>query len=131
MAQVPAHVPDGRVAAREFVAQLDSGAAFQLEACVHCGQCAEACHFHLVTRDPRYTPVYKLRPMAKAYQRDKAPFSAMRRMLGMAPREADARELEEWSALLYDLALVAEGGTPSDPARFARQVTRLLEEVAR
>jgi Fe-S oxidoreductase len=94
--------PDARKASQVFAAQIGRDAAFQLEACVHCGQCAEACHFHLVTRDARYTPVYKLRPMAKAYQREKAPFSSLRKLLGMAPREAGARELEEWQELLYD-----------------------------
>lgn len=94
--------PDARKAAREFAAQVGRDAAFQLEACVRCGQCAEACHFHLVTGDPRYTPVHKLRPMAKAYEREKSPFAAARRLLGMAPREVTAQELTQWSALLYD-----------------------------
>ncbi|MDH3318173.1 MAG: (Fe-S)-binding protein [Betaproteobacteria bacterium] len=94
--------PDARVAAREFVAQAGRDAAFQLEACVHCGQCAEACHFHLVSGDPRYTPIYKLQPMLKAYQREAAPFSSVKKALGLAPRELTAQELQEWSALLYD-----------------------------
>ena len=66
--------PDPRRAAKEFVTQASSDTAFQLEACVHCGQCAEACHFYLVTRDPRYTPIYKLRPMLDTYRRERAPF---------------------------------------------------------
>jgi Fe-S oxidoreductase len=95
-------IPDARKAARELAAQVGRDAAFQLEACVHCGQCAEACHFHLVTGDPRYTPAHKLRPMAKAYEREKSPFAAVRRMLGMAPPEVTAQELVQWSELLYD-----------------------------
>jgi len=94
--------PDAGRAAHEFAAQVWRGAAFQLEACVHCGQCAEACHFYLVTKEPRYTPVHKLRPMLKVYQRERAPFSAARKLLGMAPRAVTAQELEAWSALLYD-----------------------------
>lgn len=94
--------PDARKAAREFAAQVGRDAAFQLEACVHCGQCAEACHFHLVTGDPRYTPVHKLRPMAIAYRREKAPFSVLRKLLGASPPATTARELEAWSELLYD-----------------------------
>ena len=94
--------PDARKAAQGFAAQVGRDAAFQLEACVHCGQCAEACHFYLVTKDPRYTPVHKLQPMAKAYQREKAPFSTARKWLGLAPVEATAQELETWSELLYD-----------------------------
>ncbi len=94
--------PDARKAALTFVAQIGRDSAFQLEACVNCGQCAEACHFHLVTGDPRYTPIYKLRPMLKAYQRERAPFAALTRLLGLAPPEPTAQELAEWSELLYD-----------------------------
>jgi Fe-S oxidoreductase len=94
--------PDARRANAEFAAQLNRDVAAQLEACVHCGHCAGACHFYLVSRDPRYTPVYKLRPMLKAYQRERAPFAGLGRFLGLAPREADATELERWSELLYD-----------------------------
>ncbi len=94
--------PDARKAAAEFVVQTTRDVAFQLEACVHCGQCAEACHFHLVTRDPRHTPVYKLWPMRKAYRRARGPFAALTRALGLAPPELDAAELEQWAELLYD-----------------------------
>ena len=97
-----AATPDARKAAQEFVAQAGRDAAFQLEACVRCGQCADACHFYLVTRDPRYTPVYKLRPMLRAYQRERAPFSTVRRWLGLAPSAVTATELTEWSELVYD-----------------------------
>jgi Fe-S oxidoreductase len=97
-----ARAPDAGVAAREFVAQAGRAAAFQLEACVHCGQCASACHFHIVSGDPRHTPVYKLRPMLKAYQREAAPFSSVKKALGLAPRELTSAELQQWSELLYD-----------------------------
>ncbi|MEO8102437.1 MAG: (Fe-S)-binding protein [Betaproteobacteria bacterium] len=94
--------PDARLTAGEFVAQVGRDAAFQLEACVNCGQCADACHFYLVSRDPRYTPAYKLRPMLKTYRRESGPFSRVRKFLGLAPPEVTAPELEEWSTLLYD-----------------------------
>ncbi len=97
-----ANAPDARRAAREFVAQAGRDAAFQLESCVHCGQCADACHFHLVSGDPRHTPIYKLQPMLKAYQREAAPFASVKKLLGLAPPELTAEELHEWSELLYD-----------------------------
>jgi Fe-S oxidoreductase len=102
MAKVSAHASDGRAAAREFVAQVDAGAAFQLEACVHCGQCAQACHFYQVSGDPRHTPVYKLQPMLDAYRREAAPFSSALKRLGLAPAVPSTEKLQEWSALLYD-----------------------------
>jgi Fe-S oxidoreductase len=94
--------PDARRAAREFVAQAGRDAAFQLEACVNCGQCADACHFHQASGDPRHTPVYKLRPMVKAYEREAAPFAQVKKALGLAPAEVTAEELHAWSELLYD-----------------------------
>ncbi|MGE0875319.1 MAG: (Fe-S)-binding protein [Burkholderiales bacterium] len=97
-----AQAPDAGRAAREFVAQVGRDAAFQLESCVHCGQCADACHFHQVSGDPRHTPVYKLRPMIKAYQRESAPFSTLKKLLGVAPPESTAAELNDWSELVYD-----------------------------
>jgi Fe-S oxidoreductase len=96
------NAPDARTAARAFVARTGRDAAFQLEACINCGRCAEACHFHLVTGDPRYTPVYKLRPMVQAYQRERAPFAALKKLLGLAPPAPTAQALAEWSELLYD-----------------------------
>src|SRR5512141_1204297 len=94
--------PAASTAAREFVAQVNRDAAFQLESCVHCGLCADACHFHLVTGDPRYTPLYKLRPMLRAYRRESAPLARLRKWFGLAPPEVTAAELAEWSDLLYD-----------------------------
>ncbi len=89
-------------AVRKFLEHTDSEAASFFEACVHCGECAEACHFHLSTGDPKYTPTYKLRPMERAYKRDKAPFSSLKKMLGLAPKPVTEEELREWEELVYD-----------------------------
>ena len=90
------------IAVEKFLQHTDSEAASFFEACVHCGQCAEACHFHLATGDPRQTPINKLRPMERAYKRDKAPFSTLRKMLGLAPKPVTEAELKEWEELVYD-----------------------------
>ena len=42
---------------------------------------------------------------------------------------ADDPRLAPWSELLYDQALIAEGGVPQDPARFARALTQLLQQA--
>jgi Fe-S oxidoreductase len=97
------NAPAGAEAAvGRFVADIGARAAAYLEACVHCGQCAEACHFHEATGDARYTPAYKLKPLSKAYRRHKAPFAGLRRALGLAPAEVTTQELAEWQELLYD-----------------------------
>ncbi len=94
--------PDVGRATRVLIDEVSCGVAFQLEACVRCGQCADACHFYLVSGDPRRTPIYKLRPMFRAYRRHRGPFAAVQRMLGWAPAELTAAELAEWSELIYD-----------------------------
>ncbi|HUL57536.1 MAG TPA: (Fe-S)-binding protein [Usitatibacter sp.] len=92
-------------AMRGFVKDFGRTAAIYLESCIHCGMCAEACHFYEVTGDPRYTPVWKLEPMKQAYKREYGPFAAIYRTLGLkAP--VTVGELEEWQHLLYDSCTV-------------------------
>lgn len=91
-----------QAAVNKFLDVTDAAIASYLEACVHCGECSEACHFFLTTHDPRYTPVYKLQPLVKAYKRHKAPLSGITRALGLAPAELTFEELEQWSTLVYD-----------------------------
>ena len=38
-------------------------------------------------------------------------------------------EVREWSELLYDQALIAEGTLPDDPSRLARAIARLMERA--
>ncbi|MBC8339650.1 MAG: (Fe-S)-binding protein [Rhodospirillales bacterium] len=85
-----------------FMNKIDAQVAAHLDACVRCGQCSEACHFYQVTGDPKYTPVYKLKPLETVYQRYKAPLSGIKRMLGLAPPELTASDLEDWAELVYD-----------------------------
>ena len=58
---------NAQAAAEKFLALNSGNLAAYLESCVKCGQCATACHFYEVTGDPKYTPAYKLFPMAKEY----------------------------------------------------------------
>lgn len=86
-----------QAAANKFLALSSGNMGAYLEGCLHCGVCAEACHFYEVTGDPRYTPAYKLLPMARAYKRSKPPLS----WFGGAP-ELTAKDLAEWEDLLFD-----------------------------
>ncbi|MDE2352174.1 MAG: (Fe-S)-binding protein [Alphaproteobacteria bacterium] len=83
-------------AVRTFLANTEEHLSSYLEACVHCGQCADACHFYQASGDPRHTPAYKLFPIVKAYRRQKWPLS----WLG-APK-VTAADLQEWEELLFD-----------------------------
>ena len=58
-----------------FVRDFGRTAAVYMESCIHCGMCAEACHFYEVTQDPKYTPIWKLEPFKQAYKREYGPFA--------------------------------------------------------
>lgn len=91
-----------QLAVAKFLEQSDADVASYFDACVHCGECAEACHFYMSTKDPKYTPTYKLQPMVKAYKRHKAPLSSIKKLFGLVPPEVTEEELREWEPLVYD-----------------------------
>jgi Fe-S oxidoreductase len=88
-------------AMRAFVRDFSMTAAVHMESCVRCGICADACHFYVATGDPKYTPIYKLRPFEQAYHRHVGPFAPFYRLLGLAP-SVTVKELQEWERLIYD-----------------------------
>jgi Fe-S oxidoreductase len=84
-----------------LVNQIDSDIAAYLETCVHCGECAEACSFYETTKDPKYTPTYKLFPLVDVYKRHKAPLRWITQIFG-GPPELTEERLREWEELVYD-----------------------------
>ncbi|MCJ2184531.1 (Fe-S)-binding protein [Novosphingobium sp. 1949] len=88
-------------AMRGFVSDFGPEAATWMEACLHCGQCAEACQFYVETGDPKYTPIWKIEPFKQAYSREMGPFAPLFRLLGLTPK-VSLGELERWQDLLYD-----------------------------
>jgi Fe-S oxidoreductase len=89
------------LAMRGFVSDFGPTAALALESCVHCGRCAEACHFYVQTGEAKYTPIHKIEPFKQAYEREVSPFAFAYRMLGMVPK-VTGPELESWQSLIYD-----------------------------
>jgi len=69
-------------AMHHFVKNFNSQTASYLDGCLHCGMCADACHFHVRTGDPRYTPVWKLELFKQAYKREAGPFAFFYRLFG-------------------------------------------------
>jgi Fe-S oxidoreductase len=84
-----------------FLRDFGRTAAIYMESCIHCGHCAEACHFYVATREAKYTPVWKLEPFKQAYKREAGPFSWAYRMFNLK-RAVTIAELEDWQELLYD-----------------------------
>ena len=88
-----------RRARETFMAKLDGPMAVDLETCIHCGMCAEACHFYAATRDEKYTPVRKLKPLWRFYRRELSP---MRWLFRLFTRDVTAQDLETWQELVYE-----------------------------
>ena len=84
-----------------FVREFGRTTALHLESCVHCGLCADACHFRLTTGDPKYTPILKLEPFRRAYFREAGPFAPVVRALNLV-KKPDINDLHQWQELLYD-----------------------------
>ena len=92
-----------RVAAAmtRFTKDVGRDAALHFESCIHCGHCADACHFFITTGDARYTPIWKLEPFRRVYRRDSGPFAWLYRLLGRGDA-VTADDLAQWQELIYD-----------------------------
>ncbi|HXQ63998.1 MAG TPA: (Fe-S)-binding protein [Steroidobacteraceae bacterium] len=82
-----------------MLGELDASHATYLETCLHCGMCADACHFYIGTNEAKYTPIYKVEPLKKVYQREIGPMRWLRRLV--VP-DISLSELQEWQPLVYD-----------------------------
>jgi Fe-S oxidoreductase len=79
--------------------EMTASHAAYLETCLHCGMCAEACHFYLQTQDPKYIPIAKVEPLKRLYRRELGPMRLLRRFV---TPDVTLRMLEEWQELLFD-----------------------------
>jgi Fe-S oxidoreductase len=105
---VQGEMPDDervKKAMQNFVRDFGRTAAIYMESCIHCGMCAEACHFYVTTEDPKYTPIWKLEPFKQAYKREYGPFAMFYRLLNLKP-QVTVERLREWQELLYDSCTV-------------------------
>jgi len=99
-------VPDGlsdgerlKRATDTFVSRLDRRTAIDLETCIHCGMCAEACHYFIATEDERYAPTYKFEPLRRFYRREVSPLRWVNRLF---TNKTSTDELREWQELVYE-----------------------------
>ena len=88
-----------RRAKQTFMDKLDGPMAVDLTTCVHCGMCAEACHYYEATQDEKYAPVRKFEPLRRFYRRELSP---MRWLFRPFIRDVTAQDLEAWQELVYD-----------------------------
>ena len=80
---------------------IDAPIASYFESCVHCGLCAEACLFYTETGDPKYTPIHKVEPMRRVYEREYTLLGRFKKWVGLSKPVTDA-ELDQWQELVYD-----------------------------
>lgn len=101
MAQPVSMTDDERVSRAKAVihAKTDRGLALDLEACVHCGYCSEACHFYQSTQDPKYTPSRKLDLLRRVHARETSAFAPVKRLF---TADITVDDLKEWQPLVYD-----------------------------
>ncbi|NIA28137.1 MAG: 4Fe-4S dicluster domain-containing protein, partial [Desulfobulbaceae bacterium] len=98
----PTEMPDVERVARAkhvFLKRMSVGLAMNLESCVNCGMCAEACHFYLATQEPRYAPVRKFQPLRRFYRRELSPMRWLNRLF---VRDISVDDLKDWQELVYD-----------------------------
>ncbi len=81
--------------------EIDAPVASFFSACVHCGLCAEACLFYTETGDPKYTPINKVEPMRRIWEREYTLIGKAKAMLGLLP-PVDEQTFEDWQTLVYD-----------------------------
>lgn len=101
MAQPEPLSDDERVARAKAVMRrkTDRALALDLESCVSCGYCSEACHFYQRERDPKYTPTRKLDLLRRLHARETSAFAPLRRLF---TRDVGIDDLREWQELVYD-----------------------------
>jgi Fe-S oxidoreductase len=88
-------------ATNAFLEQIDRPIAAFFESCVHCGMCAHACLFYTETGDPQYTPIHKLEPMRRVWEREFTLFGRVKKWLGLS-KPVTEEELKAWEPLVYD-----------------------------
>lgn len=61
--------PEQQSALDLFDSRLNGKLRSHLNSCVHCGLCAETCHYYLAMKDPRFIPGKKVDLVASIYRR--------------------------------------------------------------
>ena len=79
--------------------KMDRNLAVDLESCVRCGYCADACQFSVQNDDPDLIPTHKLDLLRRVWRREVAPLSWLWKPF---TRDVSVDDLREWQALCFD-----------------------------
>jgi Fe-S oxidoreductase len=88
-----------RRAKTAFLQKLDGRKAVDIDTCLHCGMCAEACPFYETTQNEKYAPVYKYRLLRRVYRRELSP---MRWLYRPFTPDITIEDLREWRHYVFD-----------------------------
>ncbi|MGY6555281.1 MAG: (Fe-S)-binding protein [Wenzhouxiangella sp.] len=88
-------------AMRAFAKSFGATVAWNMESCIHCGMCADACHFYIATEEAKYTPIWKAEMFKRAFRRESGAFAPFFKMLNLK-KKVTLKDLEEWQELLFD-----------------------------
>ena len=69
MADKKSLTKEQKKALKKFADSMNGRLLTHLNSCVHCGLCAESCHYYLSTGDERYMPANKVDMLARVYKR--------------------------------------------------------------
>jgi Fe-S oxidoreductase len=96
----PLAAPDTDAMLATLAAGIDAELATQMQTCVHCGLCAETCHYFLTSDDTRGIPAYKAGLVTSVFARHHTAAGRLLPALGGAKR-LDAPMVAEWIDALY------------------------------
>ena len=83
-----------------FREKLDAGAAASLYSCVHCGLCADSCHYYLATGEPEAMPAAKLELVNRVFKKYHSLIG--KRLPQLAGAKSLSKELiQEWVDSLF------------------------------
>jgi len=83
-----------------FQEKLNSDWAAHLNSCVHCGLCAETCHYYLADSDIKSLPVYKLNLVNQVFKKYFT-FVGKKAPGWIGARELDKQMVQEWVDSLF------------------------------
>lgn len=83
-----------------FRSKIDASAAAYLNACVHCGLCADSCHYYLANGEAESVPAYKLGLVQGLFEEQYSVLGKLFPFLKGA-QPFDSKEAEEWVDVLY------------------------------
>jgi len=86
----------------KFIDETGSKVASYMDACIHCGLCAEACHYYKASGNPRYAPVLKWKPISDTYKRNKDPLRFIKKLFPGSSRAVTEDTLKDWQELIFD-----------------------------